>query len=457
MDERCRLEEERLREDAQSKQIGLRTALFSATYIGIGAKEAAITKIFSDLSSGMATFNRPRVVTFEMVQPLVKKGLLGYGELYLLILLLRWRDDLQNLHSFILSSLQKWRNLPYHLTLEILQQAPYAYKTEDQRQAIIAALTEMHNQTQNLWLSTSIFEALGGLGALTGDAEAHVETVENDIFGYLAISEQQAAWDGLAGIYYAQFDHPYDTAYQQAIQHLREPDKKQFFMMALQGFHSSIFTISLVTQAWKLYGVEIAPLIVRWTETPFITPHFPQDSIAIFFIAHLLLAKSQHPLISRFTGAGQPNAKSLFAAAELVYWVNREDIDSVQSLTLVEAAQEALFSPDNRYVIETIWQARHSLHQCGIFTYFDASAITKIVEMYKAEVVSACRRAISAPGVQCDIMNFPHNKEVEIHAIELLAETGSLVDLDILRPLADHVEYGLHAVRAIKLLSEQYI
>jgi hypothetical protein len=60
------------------------------------------------------------------------------------------------------------------------------------------------------------------------------------------------------------------------------------------------------------------------------------------------------------------------------------------------------------------------------------------------------------PGTQQDISNFPNNREIDAHAISLLAETGSIIDRDILYPLADDPIHGRNAVLAIKALSGDY-
>jgi hypothetical protein len=453
-DEKCNSEYKRLFEDAKSKKFGLRTALFSATYIGVGSKEAGITKIFSDLYSGMATFNRPRSVTIAMINPLIKKHSLQYGEFYLLLLLLRWSDELHVLYPFILSALQKhWRILPYHLTNEILDQAPHSYSNEEQRQTLVDALNQMHNDTQNVWLSTSIFEALSRLGALADDAEAYIETVQTEMASILSAPDNEESPDKAAGLYYAQFDHPYDIAYQKVIDQLEEPQKQSFYMLALQGYHSSIFTITLIRSAWELYGSKIAPHLLRWTETPFIEVSFPQDSLAIFFVSHLLLAKSGYALGSKLNEANDAKNQSLFAAAELFYCLNRKDMEVSDRLEAALVAKQALFDAKNSYIIETIWQSRHSLHNTGIYHNVDAASLMIITTTYREEMVEACRKAILTPGGQLDVMNLPREDEVPIHAIDLLAECGNLIDLDILKPLVNNAIYGRAAVRAIKKLN----
>lgn len=70
-----------------------------------------------------------------------------------------------------------------------------------------------------------------------------------------------------------------------------------------------------------------------------IEPSFPQDSITVFLTAHVLLGKSNYPLQRRFENEAEEKNKSLFAAAEIYYWLNR--IDTVYATQLEQATTAA--------------------------------------------------------------------------------------------------------------------
>ena len=165
------------------------------------------------------------------------------------MILLRYDDKLRQLYPYVQSLLKNLRGVPYHLTLEVFQQIGHCYETEEQRNDLITALEAIHGETRNIWLSTSLFDALRDLGALANDAADYESTVSAEISQVLAQPDDSQSWDNAAGIYYAQFDHPYDAAFYTVIHQLSEQHKNEFLKMALQGHYSSIFTTSLIKDA----------------------------------------------------------------------------------------------------------------------------------------------------------------------------------------------------------------
>lgn len=453
MDDRCSLAIQVLWPAAKEKSINIRSEVFSTTYIGFSIKQAAITRIFSSLQSGFVTFNNPSSISESSITHLLKNNTLKHGQLYLLLILLRYTDTLHLLYPYIQNSLNNWRIVPYHLINEILHQIGHCYAIEEQRNQLIDALHAMHSQTQNIFLSTSIFEALGDLGALNEDSEAHESTVIAEIADILKNPDNSQSWDHAATIYYAQFDHPYDTAYYTVIQQLPETVKIPFFRLALRGYYSSLFTMALIIDTWKYLQADIAPYLVRWTETPFIEPTFPQASLQIFLSAHLVLAKSNYPLITRYTSEVDPIKKSLFAVAEVYYWLNKPDNGSNLNKKLATPGSHVVFDSCNRHGIESIWQLRHALLQSSLYKIFQPGDIIMIETAFSDQVVNMCRIALGKLEWQKDIFDYPRDNDINLHAIWLLKDHGSIIDLDILRPLSDHPIYGAAAVDAIKKLS----
>jgi hypothetical protein len=453
MDDRCSLAIQDLRPLAKEKNINIRSEIFSTTYIGFSVRQAAITRIFSSLQSGFVNLKNPSTISKNSIRCLLSNNTLKHGQLYLLLILLRYTDSLQLLYPYIHISLTNWRVIPYQLINEVLFQIGHCYGTEEQRNYLIEALNTMHSQTKNVLLSTSIFDALGDLEALNQDSAAHESTVIAEIADVLKKPDNNQAWDHAATIYYAQFDHPYEAAYYTVIQQLPDPVKIAFFQMALRGHYDSISTMALIVETWKYLRSDIAPYLVRWTETPLIDPTFPQASLQIFLSAHLILAKSNYPLITRFTSEVDPIKKSLFATAEMYYWLNKPDNGSIPNKKLVTPASLVVFDSHNRHGIESIWQLRHAILQSSLFRIFPPEDIVMIETTFSDQVVTMCRMALSKLEWQKDIFDFPKDHEINLHAIWLLKDHGSIIDLDVLRPLSDHPIYGAAAVDAIKKLS----
>lgn len=456
MDEACHEASKALSAEARERGFSASTAIFFTTYIGAGKRYAAITRILSDLQSGFATFQNPAAISEGSIKAALQSRSLKHGQFYFLLFLLRYDDKLQQLYPYSLAVLKKWRAYPYHLMQEILQQAGHLYSTDKQRLELIAAVNQIHSETQNAWLSTSLFDALGDLGALAVDAQEYIPSVAEEVKQILDLPEEKESWDRAAGIYYAQFDHPYDSAYQSVVQDLPEIEKRRFLTLALQGYYSSIFTTALIRDGWCCLKEEVAPLLLRWTEVPMIEPSFPQDSITVFLTAHVLLGKSNYPIQSRFENEADQKNKSLFAAAEIYYWLNRTDM--VRSIQPEQAkpATAVLFADTNPYVIDTIWKLHHQFSQSGLHHLFDSGSVTTIEQAYPERVTASCRLALINMGFQQEIETFPRGEEeVVLHTISLLGQSGTLIDMDLLRPLSDHAIYGETAVRAILALQEK--
>ncbi|MBS1781061.1 MAG: SMEK domain-containing protein [Bacteroidetes bacterium] len=454
MDDRCEQAIRKLWKAAKQKNISVRSAIFATTYIGLNGRDAAITKIFSSLQSGFVTFRAKSTITELSIQEVIKNRILKPGQFYLLLLLLRYEGKLRLCYPYVITLLKNWRSAPYYLLNEVLHQIGYCYNTDEQRNDLIQALNTIHSETQNVWLSTSIFDALGQLGALNEAATDYEPTVQAEIMQVLnRPPDDKEAWDSAAGIYYAQFDHPYDTAYQNAIQQLAIHEKTTFYKMALQGYNSSLFTTALMIDAWKQLSADIAPYLVRWVEHPILEPSSPQDSLKTFLIAHLFLAKANYPIISRYASEADPKNRSLFSAAEVYYWLNRSDF-SVENKEKAVAASKVLFDRNNRYCIESIWQFCHALHQSSLQYVLDLKNITTIESAFPDHVTAFCRKVLENLEWQLSIFGFPKDhEEINTHAIWLLENNGSIIDVDLLKPLSNHSRYGRHAVEAIKKLS----
>jgi hypothetical protein len=453
MDDRCTQSIKDLEEIAEGKNVSLKSSVFSAAYIGFAAKRAAITRIFSDIQSGFTTFRNAETISPETIAKLLSKKSLKPGQFYFLLSILRYNEKLTNLYPYIISLLGKWRSVPYNLTNEVLNQLPYSWTAEEEREELISALNKMHAETKNVWLSTNIFEALSSLGALEDDANGYVETVKDQLTQVMGRPDDADAWGDAAGIYYAQFDHPYDSAFSAAIERLNDADKKLFFKMALQGYHSSMFTTSLVIEAEKVLGKEISPYILRWTTSPFIEESFPHDSLGIFLLVHILLARYNEEITSRFDAEPDKKRKSLFATAELYYWLNRSDLDLDRKQSKCKPAAKVLFDPENAYVIESVWQSNHALHQSSIHNIFEPESIINIKQVFSDKIISACRKTLSNLTWQLEVYGFHRDDEINKHAIWLLESLGNLMDIEILRMLMEDPIYGEAAVTAIKKLS----
>ena len=443
-----------LRDEAKLKKQDARYGVFATSYIGFSTHLAAMTMIISSLNSGFTPFYRQQSVPLDLIEELLEKRSLKWGQFYFLLVLLRWDDKLQQFYPYVLNALRNWRSVPYHLFNEILDNISHFDKDEQQRKELIELLNTIHGETQDIWKSTMIFDALSALGALEEESIAHIPDASAELERLLADTESEENWSWASSFYDRQFDHPYNYAYHIAINELDGAKKKVFYEMALKGTNRSFFATSILIDGTLHLKEDVCPLIHKWIEKPIYDKSTPQDSIKMFLLSYIIYAKYSYPLIRRFAIATDPLEKSLFAAAEIYYWINRVDLSDQEKKDAAKSAFDTLFDSQNQYVIDTIYESRHNLSSPDLKRLWEDSPINHIEYSFPQAIIAACRRALQKLGWQQEVLGFNRGgAQVDRHAIYFLERLGGLVDLDVLRPLTDHLQLGEDAIETIKKLS----
>ena len=433
------------------------SSTFSAAYVGLSLDQPAITRIFSHLASGIVTFRNQPEIKLETVQRLLDNKIFSYAHCYLLLLLIRYNDMLHLLYPYIEGILENhWKKVPYHLTNEILQQISRFANTNEQRLRLIEILNKIHSQTENPWFSTMIFDALESLDALDADTEEHMETVKWQIEQLFSHKEDETYRQMASGIYSAQFDHPFSSAYMYAIDSLNDEHKKNFYCMALQGSDTSMFTSALILEGYKHMKAEVAPYLTRWTQTPLFDQVFSQDAMKVFFLSHVIIGKSNFPIATKFKNEIDDTDKSLHATAEVFYWINRTNLTQEEKKEKCKAASKQLFDPGNKFAVESYWQSWSSLMHSDASNFFSESPITYIEEIFQERVVGLCRHCLTNLEFQQEVLKFTRREEIIRHAIAILENLGTILDTDVLKPLVDNVSYGTSALSAIKKLNSKH-
>ncbi|MDV3662430.1 hypothetical protein CMU70_18515 [Elizabethkingia anophelis] len=452
LDNRLKGEIEKLQDDANGKKINVNSNAFSTVFSPIFNREAGITQIISSLQSGALIFGDKIDFEDELIQELLLNKKLGLGQFYFLMLLLRWDKKLRFLYPYAMNALNdKWRGVPWHLLLEVLNRAARFHQTEEQREKMISALNRVHSQTTNPWVSTEIFEALSAIGALEDDAEKYISIVVEDIDQLLLDQESESNWKKANTLYNSQFDHPFDKAFQTAIYNLNIDKKVAFLQMALKGVDSIFFGTPLLIDAVRVLKEKVCPLIVKWTDAPNLRP-FPGEALKMFIVSHLILAKYNHPLPNRVLTSDDLGVRSLLAGAELYYWANRSDLKNSEIRNLSSSAEAVLFDPLNIHTIDVICKLTDQLHQSSIHLIYENVRIRYIEEFCKQAVINTCHIALQNLDWQKSIEAKIFDSDMNTHAIHLLGKIGSVMDVDVLRIISDHPKYGEFAVKAIKKL-----
>ncbi|AQX02338.1 ATP-binding protein [Elizabethkingia anophelis] len=450
LDDRQKIIVERLKEEGRQKKVNVKSETFSTIYCRAFYKEAGITKIVSSLHSGDAIFRNQICFEDNVVQQLLSKNRLSVGQFYFLLQLFRWDKKLKFLYPFVIDVLNhRWTGVPWHLLLEIINKVAYFHETEQQRQEMISALNAIHSQTTNPWLSTEIFEALDAIGGLDEAVDEYIPYVNEELEKLLLDTKSNDNWKKANVIYNCQFDHLYSAAYQSVINNLDTDRKKSFIEMAFLGIDSVFFGTTLLLDAAKQLKEKVCPLILKWIDVPNLRP-YPGEALKMFLVSHLILAKYNFPLENRTMASDDLSTKSLLAAAELYYWANRSNLDASEIRKFSTSAEAVLFDPQNVYTIDTIYKFKDHLHQSSLSTIYDNINLKYIEDVWRQEVLKTCGGALQDLDWQKCIGELSFGSDANILAIHLLEAIGGTMDIDVLRTISEHPEYGESAVRALK-------
>ncbi|WP_461791400.1 SMEK domain-containing protein [Pedobacter sp.] len=454
MDKKMLEQIKELKEACRSQQISASSAVFVATYQSHSQKKSAISSIMEKLHSGFLRFDDGPTFPKEALDSLSDSAPINVGKFFFIVVLLRYRDELQQFYPYVLDLIKnKWRSTPHPLLFAVLDSIYFFPRNEAERQALIDGLDEIQGQTTNAWLSTSIFDALSAMGALEEDTERHISVAEHEIDQVISEDESDENCKEIFSLYCRQFDHPYSNAYHTAILNLTKKKKDKFFRMALKGLYFPFFGATLLSDAFKMLEDKMCPLIVRLTEVPITDRTIPQDAFQLFLMSHIILGKFNYPLVSRFKEAADLSERSLYAAAELCYWHNRTDLEPKQLKASANKAVEFLFEKSNCYTIDTLRQYRYNIAQITIRKLFERKSVVLFEESYKDLVVKRSIEAIENLGGQKPIKSISFNDDPNIHAIDLLQQYGDASVIEPLKNLSGHPKYGKDAVKAIKKLS----
>ena len=455
LDTRLSEEESRLRDEARKRKIPLRSALFANAYVPWSDTELGISQICKDLHGRLN-----RTVGGAVVRTIRRKleaDSLSAGQVYFLLMLSRGSDVSV---SLIVRALKAhWAAAPYHLQLDLLDAARMCFWTNDiDRAALIAALEELP-RPKNVIISTSILEALQGLGALEESEHEYTAVVWNQIRDCIADPENADNCTTAYSLYACQFDHPYCGAYSQVVADLPEDQRKTLLTMAANGAHETAFFLDLLLiELSSLGDVAVGESIVRFAALPPTDSAMPQDSIAIFVAAHFALARLGYPLPNRRDEANDPSAEALAACGAILYWCNREGLDEPTWRRACEESMSLLMQHERGAALHVLNLCGEAFAQRVERSLGEEPADRSIVPSFHVEATEICRHALarreSLVGYFRHYSEFHRQRDLAF-SIHVLAQQGNSTDLRLLRELADDAVLGTSAIAAIRAIEDR--
>jgi hypothetical protein len=460
MDDRLAEEHRRLLDQAREKKLDLRTGLYAVCYAGVGMREIGLSCICSPISSGHL-YNGPKLAANANLRGRLQSETLSPGQIGLLIELDKYSDrDAPSIGTILPEILVRiWPRAARHLRLALMHAAMMSAHalSDDERRALIAAIdaTCLTNGGYDAW---GIIDALKSLGALDDDQEEHVETVRAEMNEVLADRDNPDSWRRAAGLWNAQFDHPYDGAYWEGWNGLSSDSRKALQIMAAKSVdRDSMFIPSLIAELASHSDPAVGPIIERWTGLPPKKDAFFQDSIRTFEMAHAALARLRCPLPDRSAEAASAADHALLACGRLLYWLNRDDLPFSERKSNCAAPLGILSRHETGVaaaVVGQFFRSDHMFAESARRLPGSEPAMTSFGQFFPDEVAAIYRAVLEKPNLQSGYFEFFRIEDVIEKALVNVGRFGSASDIPLLRAWSIYPDLGRFAIQAIREIEE---
>ncbi len=460
MDERLASERLRLGDEARTRKVHLLNGLYAASYSGLGVHQMGLAQILSPISCGLL-YSGPKVAGSADLQGRIGRNSLSPGQVGLLLALNRYSDhDAPPLGAILPRLLHRlWPEAAHHLRLELMHTAGTSRHalTDDERRALIEAI-EALLPSNGGFDSVGIVDALKFLGALDNDEDEHVASVKAEIESVLKDLQSPLMWEAAAGLWNAQFDHPYDGAYCEAWSDLPAEDRKTILFMALRGAgYSSMFTPALIAEVASLADSSAAPVLARWTVLPPKQEFIVGEAMEGFVIAHAALARLHCPLPDRSAEAVSAADQTLLACGEILYWLNRDDLSETErtqscarSLTILSGYQSGAVAG----VVGQFFRSSYMFSENAKRLPGSLPAIMSFDQHFPSEMAAIYRSALQQPAIQFGYFESFRVEHLIDNALGFLGRFSDPGDIPLLRIWSLHPDFGRSAVRAIKMIEQ---
>ena len=447
----------RLRDEAQGRNIALRSGLFANSYVFQTSTAPGITWICSQISTGFFSGTTSNT-TSRIIEKHLGAGDLSPGQLYLLLTLSR-SDGISA--PFIIRAIKMhWTGAPYHLRLALMHAAVACQRTNESDRTALIETIEALPEPRDLFTSSSIADTLRMLGAFEDSERDHYTIIGQEVKQCLSDPNEDDSCSMAYRVYSAQFDHPFSGAYYEIVSDLPDQERKTLLMMAAKGASdSSFFLKSLLIDLVSFEDPNVGESIVRWTALPPINAFMPQESIAVFVVAHVALARLGCPLPDKQLTADNPAAEALAACGTILYWSNCTDIDESTKRDTCHHSLSVLARHELGAALNVIRECDHAGIQCRRFLSADWPVEWSIVGCFPTEIAEVCRHALIQPlgqiGYFRDIFDF-HKHQDLMFAVNVLAQHGKKADRPLLRHYAEDRNLGTQAIEAMKMIEDRF-
>ncbi|VVM07101.1 NERD domain-containing protein [Methylacidimicrobium tartarophylax] len=458
MDDRLEEEHRRLLDQAREKKLGLRTGLYAVCYADVMMPKIGLSCICSPIGKGLL-YSGPKVAANANLLGRLQSEALSPGQIGLLIELDRYSErDAPSIGTILPGILVRmWPKATRHLRLGLMRAAERSAHAlnDDERRALIAAIKATCMTNSGLDYCGRL-DALKSLGALDDDQEEHVATVRAEMNEVLADRDNPDSWRRAAGLWNAQFDHPYDGAYWEGWYDLSGDDRKVLQVMAAKSVDcDSMFTPSLIAEVASHSEPAVAPIIERFTGLPPKKNPFFHDSIRTFAMAHVALARLRCPLPDRSAEAVSAADHALLASGRLLYWLHRDDLPLSERKSNCAAPLAILSRHETGVAAAVVGEFLMSdLIEKARPLAGSEPIVTSFGQFFPDEIAAIYRAALEKSTLQSGYFEFFRIEDVIAKALVNVGRYGSASDIPLLRSWSIHSDLGRFAIQAIREIEE---
>ena len=458
LDERINDECVRLDGHGQEQDFSLRSEMFEISFAFGNGPTPGIAKVCASVGNNVLRADGVRFVKF--LQKHLAEDRMSDGQLYLLLSLAQaltldhFASITNVIAQFVARTMRmRWSQAPYHLALHLLETAGSChFASEAEKAALIQALESLL-PCNNIWLASSITEALQFLGAFEESESGHHTVVCREVRRCLARADEKTNTELAYSIYSRQFDHPFSGAYFEVLAGLPTHERKQLLLMAANGAEEGDFFLGILIDELASFGdPKVGQGLTRFMGLPPTKCVFPQKAVDVFITAHIALARLGLSLSTRPEFTNFPPAESMAACGSILYWINRNDLDEGTKRDKCGPALSVLSRYRQSATLEV-------LRVCDPHNYLWSERYLKsvnrsIVDYFPGKSVELCHCALNQPEELIGYFSFNKN-EATGYAIRVLAQYGGNENLPPLRKYFEDRYLGTQAIDAMKRIEER--
>jgi hypothetical protein len=438
------------RDAAREKRISARSGIFAEAYVG--SRKAGVSQVVGFIHSG-GGFPRPTAGPgFQDALFSAWQTAHTHGQFYFLLGLSKYAKTESRIAQYFAPLVKSMRRLPYHLQLGVIDFCLYMNDAEEPfHSQIVEGLEEALDYIGPI-MNGLVFEALGRLGALDEAESGYADAVQAELSAILSSDDHDNnvnAWN----FFSRQFDHPYSSAYCEAINDMPVDLKLLLLKKASLGAeppHISFLGV-LLRELGDAGDNSATPGLMRWTSLPDKTHFMPQDAVEVFWEAHKALGKVQASLPANHSEGLTEVDRAMQACADLYYWVSRPDVNDAPNSPLTSPARNTL-------VNECTLSAAGVLALTSSWMLCNDGTRPSLAQVYPDLAVAISRAALRQPDAQLSYYErafLGGTDSICRFCLQVLGNFGESADLALVRNFHDHPSVGKAALSAIRDLESR--